>query len=159
MEKKKRWDILVWSFSVTYLQVYNLPLFPVDNFISLSTFSSLKPLPLNLNIVSKISIVSCEFNLSNLWPSKNEDGLLPSQFGNVNESENWKVCPFMSTSSHWAGLLSAQMKYLPLLIFHMVLSQTQCQTHTKECYSKCPEPSFASPWEHKVISCCIRVRT
>lgn len=86
--KKKRWDILVWSFSVTYLQVYNLPLFPLDNFISLSTFSSLKPLPLNLNIVSKIPIVSYEFNLSNLWPSKNEDGLLPSQFGNVNESEN-----------------------------------------------------------------------
>lgn len=87
-EKKKRWEILVCNFSVTYLHVYNLPLFPVDNFISLSTFSSLKPLPLNLNIVSKIPIISYKFNLSNLWPLKNEDGLLPSQFRNVNESEN-----------------------------------------------------------------------
>lgn len=47
----------------------------------------------------------------------------------------------MSTIAHWAGLLSVQKKYLTLLRFQM----TQHQTQPKEYYSKCPEPSFASP--------------
>lgn len=60
-----------------------------DNFISLSSFSSLKSLPLSLRIVSKRSVtLSYYFNLKYRRPPKNEDALLHSLVRNANEDEN-----------------------------------------------------------------------